>query len=227
MRHAHLIILLILAIALTSYAQSAESACPKFSVLGPSGITQPGEDVYFTLQFEGDFNPYKVDLEWKVENGQLMEGQGTSTIRVASSKHGGEDIKAVVVLKGMREGCETEASETAPIAPLPHGQPVDTYGDLPLEMELSRLDTFFIELINNPPSTGFIVIGVGSDGELVQGKERMIRIINHAKFRKFDKALLNFGILKAEGTRTVLWRVPEGAELPSCRECEIVEGRSQ
>ena len=226
MRISASILLLIFATGVHSFAQSTKSQCPKFTVIGPPGITIAGDDVFFTLEFEGDVDLSKSEPEWAVENGTIIEGQGTNRIRVVS-KIPGANVKAVITINGLRQGCAGEASEIAPIADIPFGQPVDRYGDLSVGDELSRLDTFFAELGNKPTSIGFITISVGESGNLERGKKRVSRIIEHAKFREFDKGRLIFRITKGDENRTTLWRVPEHAEMPPCGECEILKGRFQ
>jgi hypothetical protein len=83
---------------------------------------------------------------------------------------------------------------------------------------------FFATLTNNPRNMGYIVIAVGERETKSAAERRIMLVLGHAKYRKFDKNLLNFGIVKEEGSQTRLYSLPTGAALP-CDECETIYGR--
>jgi hypothetical protein len=103
---------------------------------------------------------------------------------------------------------------------LHRNSPVDEFGEIPLNDQRGRLDSYFAELENNPSNVGFVTI--------IQKNQRMAQkkidfILAHARFRKVKFSKFVFGVLVENRRRTVLWRVPPGAEFP-CDNCRIVLG---
>jgi hypothetical protein len=84
-----------------------------------------------------------------------------------------------------------------------------------------RMDSFYVELNNNPASQGYI-INYGTDREIII-REKQIRV--SIQWRKFDATRITFvqGGLR-ETVKTELWRVPPGAENPQpISDAEIID----
>ena len=78
-----------------------------------------------------------------------------------------------------------------------------------------RMDSFFVELSNNPASQGYI-INFGTNREIAI-RDRQIR--NSINFRKYDASritIVNGGFRGA--VKTELWIVPAGAENPCIKD---------
>lgn len=210
-----LAVVLVLIGAAATFAQ-----CPTISVIGPAGVTEPGDTMIFSV----DGAPAGPTYSWRVSSGVIIEGQGTLAISVAVDRSmQGTNVIATVEVTGLLSGCEKTATAVAPVAALFEGQPVDSYEALKENDERSRLDSFFAELANNPSSIGFIVLT--GQRERLNARNRRIRLIlRHARFRDFDVERLWFAFEAAGIRRTTLWRVPPGAELP-CDNCPLVKGR--
>lgn len=213
------------------FSQVGKADCPEFLIVGPAGISNIGDDVYFEVEFDDETDLRSLVLEWTVQGGKLFEGQGTSKVRVSTnnaSKQGKRLDSIVVQLKinGLPAGCKSTLSESAPLIEIPSFC-LDEFGELDLEDELGRWDTFFAELQNNPTHLGFILIYIDSEDTRDSGMDRVSRVIKHAEFRKFDKSRLEFGISRAKDKRTQYWRIPEGGDYPPCDHCEIIKGRFQ
>ena len=74
------------------------------------------------------------------------------------------------------------------------------------------MDTFYVELNNNPAAQGYI-INYGTAREIIK-REKQIKV--SIAFRKFDASRITFvrgGYLKV--IKTDLWLVPPGAEPPT------------
>jgi hypothetical protein len=71
-------------------------SCPVFSVDPPASPTQAGETMIFTANVRhGDAS--NMIYNWIVSNGKIIEGQGTPTIKVATtSKMAGKAVEATV-----------------------------------------------------------------------------------------------------------------------------------
>lgn len=78
----------------------------------------------------------------------------------------------------------------------------------------TRMDSFLVELQDNPSAQGYLInYGTNKD---ISAREKLLR--NHLSFRKFDPVRIVFvrGGFRGE-VKTELWIVPYGAELPTVK----------
>jgi hypothetical protein len=205
-------------------AQTDKPACPKIRVIGPHGISNPGDTITFVADVSG--NESSIKYEWTVDQGTIVEGQGTPAIFVTSRK-GDTNIKATVRIDGIPSFCENSASEMASIARLPEWCAMDSWEILKPNHERDRLDSFFLSLQDNPTNSGLILLVVTDKEKLDPTNHRIKFFINHAKFRKFDLRRLVFSLESSgsSGVRsTAVYRFPPGAE-PPCDNCVLIYGR--
>ncbi|MEO5860423.1 MAG: hypothetical protein ABIR33_15920 [Pyrinomonadaceae bacterium] len=187
--------------------------CPTLTMSGPSGITNPGDPMTFTLNVSGG-TQQSVTYNWSVSAGTITSGQGTPSITVDTTGLAGQSVTATAEIGGTDPtcGCPTTASETGGVAPNPDSVLVDEFGAMPNDDVRGRLDLFFAELSNNPNNQGYI-INYGTPAQIAT-REKLIR--NHIAFRKFDASritLVNGG--EGAGQNTRLYRVPPGANNPT------------
>jgi hypothetical protein len=218
MRRVIPILIVIVIASVSLFGRTAK--CPKLTIIGPAGISNPGDRITFLLEIVGGV-PSDLSIKWTVERAEIVEGQGTPGQVI--SKLFGVNVKVVANVDGLPESCEKTASELAGTARKTIGDPFDVFVNLPNNDQRSRLDSYFFDLANYPTHAGFIVIIPGKNGKRAALK-RIKFILNHVKFRRFDKGRPVFGIEYNGGASTVLWRVPPRAEL-HCPDCEIIYGR--
>ncbi len=91
---------------------------------------------------------------------------------------------------------------------------VDEFGDLPCGDLLARLDYFYVELSNDPESTGFVTIANSPEGRRDSVfQQRWIEL--YTRLRRFDSTRLKIVRSSSEGEmRTSFWRLPSGAAEP-------------
>jgi hypothetical protein len=195
--------------------------CPKIRVIGPSGITTPGDSVTFVIETDADIKDLRFN--WTVTAGVIDAGQGTPSISVRSSREdSGETIEATVEVSGLPGACDNRARETAPIDNIPVcGLAADEFGDLEPNDVRARMDQFFVELENNPTNQGVVLLIITDKEELSELNPRLQLIVKHAAFREFDLKRLTFMFEIADRSYTRLWRVLPGAESP-CPDCIVV-----
>jgi hypothetical protein len=188
--------------------------CPSgVSVAGPSDLVIAGESITFVANVSGGSgnNTYN----WSVSNGSITNGQGTSSITVATtSDMAGSNVTATVETMDTDCKCGTQTgSETAVIQGIEEKRQVDTFGKLNNDDIRGRLDNYFVTLQNDPNASGYI-INYGPPKE-VAAREKLMK--NHIKFRNFDPSRITFvnGGNKGEGLQTTLWVVPAGATAPA------------
>ncbi len=185
--------------------------CPTISVTGPSSTLKAGDDMVFTANVSG--GTCDPTYNWTVSAGTITSGQGTPVIHVDTTGMFGQNITATVEVGGCCAECPRTASETGSIAPRGEAIKTDEFGDIPRDDVRGRLDSFFVELQNDPSSRGYI-INYGP----ARAKAARVKIINdHIKFRNFDASRITI-VDGGDGDGTIntkLYRVPAGVENPT------------
>lgn len=218
-----------LLLAVSALGQTAPSDCPKLEVIGPQGITVPGDNMTFRAVVS-PVDP-KLEYSWTISKsersslgGVIVSGQGTPAIVASTDRTlDVQSITATVEVDGLPQGCERVAHETAGIASsrVGHVYPLDEFGDLPRNDQRGRLDLFLHELRQNPNNRGFVDI-YRSDRKKADAIMRLY--VSHLRFRKFDLSRISFRLgVKPEST-TVFWRVPIGGEPWACEGCTTISG---
>lgn len=89
--------------------------CPTLSVSG-GGDVKAGETVTFEANLSGG-NATDIKYSWTVSQGEIIEGQGTASIKVKTTQETSETIEATVEIDGpdLCFECPRTASETATI----------------------------------------------------------------------------------------------------------------
>ncbi len=108
-------------------AQTPELACPsikvEFKSERPSGLPSsdlacPGAVITFTAVIAGTAQNETPTFNWTLSSGEIISGQGTSTIRVSADETVGSVTATVEVgnVSAFRTGCDRQASATIEIA---------------------------------------------------------------------------------------------------------------
>jgi hypothetical protein len=102
---------------------------------------------------------------------------------------------------------------------------LDEWRNLTDNDQRSRLDSFFIELSNYPHNTGLVILHVTKRERRDARNRRIQFVLDHAKFRHFDKSRIWFCLDLESQARTVLYRFPPGAEDDTLHmNCLILKG---
>lgn len=184
--------------------------CGSLEVSGPPAVVKPGETMTFTASIVGG-DQQNVTYNWSVDRGEIISGQGTSTITVSTDGLEDTTVNASVEAVSSEENCscELDGSDAGVVAPEPDPYLFDEFGNIPNNDVRNRLDLFFVELQNNPTSTGYIV-NYGSSRQIA-ARERLIR--DHMRLRNLPADRIVFVNGGAEPqVRTRLWVVPAGAD---------------
>ena|SRR5687768_9964950 len=211
-------------------ASPAFSQCPSIAVIGPKGLTYPGDDVEFRAALVGARSGLR--FEWSVKGGTITRGGGTPQITVATDRNAGVSyVDAGVTVQGFPEGCKNVASNTARVAPA-GVDPVliDEYGKLPKNDERGRLDTFLSELADNPNNIGLVWLMIRPGERYGANNRRVQFILNHLRYRKFKQARIWFILENASNSVTKFYRYPQdvidvfAGDNPPCKPCLIIKG---
>lgn len=201
---------------------SVSAQCPTIKVVGPAGITNPGDDITFRVDVKV-FGP-KLSYAWAIDKGTIIKGQGTPAMTLTTIGLAGDVVSATVEIDGLPQHCENTASESAGISPKVECSCWDEWGELKPNEERGRLDFFFAELSNNPKDVGVIVLRIGSDDRLDPRNSRIKFVMKHIKYRAFDKNRIWFLLEPSEERTTRVYRIPPGGEKFPCEGCLLFKG---
>ncbi|MGI8639346.1 MAG: hypothetical protein ACR2MG_05265 [Pyrinomonadaceae bacterium] len=189
--------------------------CPTLSVTGPSAVTKAGDTMTFTANVSGGTQG-EVTYDWTVSQGEIISGQGTPVITVqTTAAMAGQNVTATVNISDadLCTSCEKSRSEVAGIGEDAVLTPLDTFGDLKPDDIKARVDSFYIELGNNPSAQGYI-INYGSARDIAR-REKQIR--DAIRFLRRDPSRVTFvrGGDRGNGIETVFFVVPSGIQPPT------------
>lgn len=192
------------------FAQEREIDCPVIGVNPPNAAVSPGENMRFSTSLdESLIKNLNIKINWTVDVGTIISGQGTNEIVVATDGLNDATITASIEVLGLPEICVNKYFDTGIVAGLPIGEPIDNFGEIPNDDVRARTDSLFISLQSDPNSKAFI-INYGSRKAVIK-RENIIR--NHVKLRGYD---INRMVFQYKGEekeiRTIFWIVPEGAD---------------
>ena len=208
---------LVMILCVGALAQTNEtSPCPTIEVIGPAGITTSGETMTFTASVSGNNNS-SVVYNWTISDGTIIEGLGTSIIKVATNADiAGKFISATVSLNGLPVNCKNTASQKAEIAYVGL-DPVmtDEYGRLSFKEERARLDNIAFQLKDNKDYKAYFIIYVTEEDKSKAVKSRISKIQNYfAENHKISKERIVILTSKAASKRTQIYLVPSNASFP-------------
>ncbi len=221
----------VLILSVSAFAQGEIKPCPAIQTASPTTVTMPGETITFSVKVGTESENSKLKYDWIVSAGTIIEGQGTSIIKVATTPEmSGETVTSKVKIEGLPENCSNEASESAGLESICSccGVAFEDYGKTPAEEEKARLDNMFTFLLSNPEAIAYFRIVIERDETTEQTKKRIKKIVDHTNFRKFDEKRLVFAIDKSgtygDEQRTLIHLIPKNEKFPECENCEIIRG---
>ena len=209
--------ILALILSFPAFSQNDKLGCAAIEVSG-GGVVQEGTAMSFSAIVTGMTKNTKLEYDWKVSNGTIADGQGTSEIKVdTTGLADGTNISAEVKINGLYDNCPNTASEIGSVSkPFVCSMPMDEFGKIPNNEVRARVDSLFIAL-GNEMNAQLYIINYGTDAE-VAAREKLIR--KHAVLRKYDASRVTF--IKAganprgeSGVWTRAWLVPPGAQPPT------------
>jgi len=122
-------------------------------------------DISGAKELLGDEKTRQLVFRWEVSDATIVSGQGTPNITVDIGKPQALGVRNVVVavdVKGIPPYCETGLTRSLRINPACASPPTfDTYCDLPLKSEESRLDALANALKADPNSVAYILAYAG------------------------------------------------------------------
>ena len=192
-----------------------QQACPLISVSCPADY-KDGELLNFTAVIsDGDPNVVPV-FTWTVSEGKIVQGQGTSSIKVDMSSIRARGPTGTVTVSGFASACPATASCSLIIEPWDlNPKKFDSYGALPLKKEAKRLNAYAVELQNQPGTQAYLLAYGGRRGRAGEA----IKLAQRSEKYLVDHGISSERIVTLDGgyreKLTIdLWIVPTGFNRP-------------
>ncbi len=188
-------------------------ACPEVKLSCPDHASEKAP-VTFTARISGGTPGVVGTYNWTVTTGQILSGQGTSSITVDTAGLAGQTIAATVDVGGYGIPCPASCSVSLPIEEI--SKKFDEYYDIARNDEKARLDNYAIELQSEPGRQGYIIVYPARKAKSNQAQQRAERISDYLiNSRGIDPSRFTVKVGAArDGWLTELWVVPQGAAPP-------------
>ena len=195
--------------------------CPTISVKGPADITVPGDTMKFSLNPPPKHSE-NLKYKWIVSAGEIVEGQGTPTINVQTTRQmAGESITVKVVVAGLTNDCPNTSEDQRRIwDPSTIRQPMDHYRKLKPSDQKVRLDSYFAWLANRKDEKLYIILQFSKGSDQAELRKRVKKIKDHIKFRRFQSDRIVILAEPSDKEETIIWQIPSGASEPECFGCK-------
>ena len=192
-----------------------QPSCPSVEISCPTNISAD-QPVSFSARVAGG-NPIIAPIyNWTVSGGTIIDGQGTSLIKVDTQGLAGQTIKATLTMGGHTLDC----SATCTLAiPIPGAKPLkfDEFPDISRNDEKARLDNYVVELQNDPTAIGYVLVYPARARKTTDAQKHSSRIIDYlVNSRGIDARRIVTMVGGARDELKVeLWIAPQGAKPPS------------
>jgi hypothetical protein len=201
---------------LVNACPAIQPVCPAIEIVCPTNVAidQP---LTFTSRSTGGV-PANVSpvYNWSVSAGTIIEGQGTSTIKVDTTGLGGQTVRATLSMGGYNLECSGECGVTIPL-PRIYSRKFDEFPDIARNDEKARLDNFGIELQNDPTATAYVIIYPGRTSKRGEVQHHSSRIVDYlVNSRGLDQRRIVTLVGPSRDQIFVeLWLTPQGATPPT------------
>lgn len=187
--------------------------CPNITIECPDRVELNQPLTFRSTVIGGSPNVAPVYI-WTVSAGRIIEGQGTSTIRVDTTGLAGQTLTATLSMGGYNLDCSAICSVPFPV-PV-ECKKFDEFPDIARNDEKARLDNYAIELQNDPTSTAYVIVYPGQRGRPGDVQRHTTRIVDYLVN---SRGISGQRIVTLVGpTRDVLmvelWLCPQGAKPP-------------
>lgn len=172
-------VFILLLLTAASVAAQGTSVCPNLSIVGPAGITTPGDTAIFSLN-PNLSNFENLKFNWTVSAGTIVTGVGSPVITAQTTQeNAGTSLVASVTVSGLPSHCPNTATAVAPVFFCGLPAMLDEFGKLTPSDERARLDAAAAEWSNNPTFYLFFVITSPAKESRASSDARVARIKRH------------------------------------------------
>lgn len=207
-----------------TFAPFAQSSCPSLSVTGPSGLPKSDEPWFFTANLSKEAENYKVEYIWEAIGGKIIEGQGTSNLKVLADEMC--SVEVTVKVKGLPENClNITGSASASISDCNLSRPsvkMDAVSDDYPRIHKEIFQNIALALNSEPSTKAYIVerFKQGTSQEAVK-KKLSTTISFLTKNLRISADRVTLQVYFEKDNLTEFWIVPTGATPPEIKESGI------
>lgn len=188
--------------------------CPNVGIICPERA-EVGQPLTFTSNISGGTSGVTPIYNWTVSAGRIIDGQGTSSIRVDTAGLAGQTLTATLSMGGYTLDCSATCSVQFPV-PV-ECRKFDEFPAIARNDEKARLDNYAIELQNDPTSTAYVIVYPGPRGRPGDVQRHTTRIVDYlVNSRGVGAQRIVTLVGPARDMLLVeLWLCPQGARPPS------------
>jgi len=189
--------------------------CPTAVIVCPENVVADAPLTFSTTLTGGSAGVEPI-YNWTVSAGKIIEGQGTSSIKVDTKGLSGQTIKATLSVGGYNLACLASCAVSIPVAVVP-ARKFDEFPVVTSNDEKARLDNFAIELMTDPSTTAYVIIYPSRRDQTSEVKRRTKRIVDYlVNSRRLDAHRIVSMVGPTRNNLLVeLWNLPQGAKPPS------------
>ncbi len=196
--------------------------CPNVYISCPDRV-ELDQPVTFTSSLTGGSGNVTPIYNWTVSAGRIIEGEGTSSIKVETTGLAGQTLRATLSMGGYPLDCSASCSFSFPVPP-PKCKKFDDFGKISRNDQKARLDNYAIDLQTDRTSTAYVIIYPrqrdiypGQRDRSGQVQAQMTRIVDYlVNSRGFEAGRIVTIVGPPRGDMVVeLWTCPQGATPPT------------
>ena len=190
--------------------------CPAIEIVCPTtvAIDQP---LTFSSRVSGgvpaNINPV---YNWSVSEGRIIEGQGTSTIKIDTAGLAGQTVRASLSMDGYTLECSADCAVSIPLPRL-NSRKFDEFPDISRNDEKARLDNFAIDLQSDPTATAYVIVHPGRKSKTADVQHHASRIVDYLVHSRGldERRIVTLAGKPREELFVELWITPQGATPPN------------
>ena len=189
--------------------------CPNVSIVCPDNVLVD-KPLTFSANLTGVLAGKTPVYYWSVSAGRIIEGQGTSSIRVDTTGAAGQSVTATLSIAGYNLDCSASCSVPIPLQ-VPPAKKFDEFPNIARNDEKARLDNFAVGLQNDPTATAYVVVYPsrrGRSGDVQKHTTRIVDYLVNSRGIDARRIVTLVGPMR-DDLRVELWITPQGARPPT------------
>jgi len=211
------ILFIFILVSAVSAQSDTSPACPTIDVNGPVRFIKPGDTATYSVQIDLKGLQLNPQYIWSVSAGQILKGQGTSSVDVQQTI---EALTVTVEVEGLPSGCPNTASETIFIEPQPQAVKLDEFTGPISYVDKGRFGKVTEIVRKNPNGQLVIFVGYQKGAGFDERSSRRQEIIGNLALFRDEDGRITFVDVGDNREIVQFWLVPPGADMPRCEECE-------
>ncbi|MEZ5344853.1 MAG: hypothetical protein R2681_04770 [Pyrinomonadaceae bacterium] len=169
------------------FAQTVQNPCSKIHVVEPVNTANPGENLSFSVSIPAEINKSGLKYVWSINQGKIVEGQGTSELKVSTDGLVDTTVTATVSISNLPKNCAPDHSGSGLVANNGHNFALrDEFGELSYKDLSLRIEPFFEEIREAKDTIGVVVIY----GSSSQKKKHEKQIRKFLRTQKIEDSLI-------------------------------------